>query len=326
MKNTTSGKIRIAFVGAGKMANMVHYPSLASFDDVEIAAICDYNEQALRTTAEKYGISKRYNDYKKMIDEVAPDAVYAIGQPHLMYDVWMWCLEQGQNLYIEKPFGITIHQARSLAYMAEKNGNTTQVSFQRRSSPMIDFLRNECLKRGPIVHSVCRFYKSNIAPRLDAVDHMMDDTVHSIDTIRWMNSGEVIGIESMTKRVLVPNINFISAALHFDNGSSGYLMNSWSSGRRIFAVEMHAPHICAEAELEGKGYLYADGDTKGTEYDARILAQSDELYAYAGFRSKNREFIDAIKKGTQPSSHFGEALKTMEVAEKILAQAVLAGR
>lgn len=326
MGQKITGKVKIAFIGAGTMANRVHYPSLASFDDVEIAAICDHNEKALHTTADKYGIRKRYIEYKKMIDEIAPDAVYVIGQPHLMYDIWMWCLEKGQNLYIEKPFGITIHQARSLSYMAEKHGNITQVSFQRRTSPMVELLRNECLKRGSIVHSVCKFYKSNLVPFLNARDHMMDDTVHSIDTIRWMNSGEVIGIESMTKRVRVPNINFISATLHFDNGSSGYLINSWSSGRRIFAVEMHAPNICAEAEHEGKGYLYADGDTKGIEYDACKIAQSDQFYAFAGFRSKNRDFIDALKNGTQPSSNFSDAFKTMEVAEKILAQATLAGR
>jgi len=87
---------------------------------------------------------------------------------------------------------------------------------------------------------------------------------------------------------------------------------------------MHALGVCAEAEHEGKGYLYADGDSKGTEYDTRKVAGSDELFVYGGFQAKHREFIDAVKTGRQPSSHFGDAVKTMEVAEKILAQALLA--
>jgi virulence factor len=45
------------------------------------------------------------------------------------------------------------------------------------------------------------------------------------------------------------------------------MINSWSSGRRIFAVEMHAPGICVEAWLEDKGYLYADGATQGLEVE-----------------------------------------------------------
>lgn len=318
--------VRVAMIGAGSMANRVHYPSLASFEDVEIAAICDLDAQRLNTTADKYEVEKRYSNYQRMIEDVAPDGVYAIGQPHLMYDVWMWCLSQGLNLYIEKPMGLTFHQARALAYMAEEKGCITQVSFQRRTCPMVVQLREECLKRGPIIHAVCIFYKCNIEPFLGARDHMMDDGVHAIDTLRWMCGGEVVEVQSLTKRVLVPDVNFIAVLLRFDNEATGVMMNSWTSGRRIFKVEMHAPGICVEAEHEGKGILYADGDTQGVEYDTREVAGSGELFIFGGFQAKNREFIDALKFGQQPGSHFTDAVKTMEVAEKILAQALPEGR
>ena len=107
---------------------------------------------------------------------------------------------------------------------------------------------------------------------------MMDDGVHAIDTLRWICGGEVVAIHSVTKRVLVPDINFLSATLEFDNGATGLMINSWTSGRRIFAVEMHAPGICVEAEHEDKGYLYADGDTQGVVYDTREISGSDEFY------------------------------------------------
>lgn len=318
--------VRVAFIGAGAMANHVHYPSLASFEDVELAGICDISPRALQATADKYGIQNRYTDYREMLDQIKPDAVYVIGPPHLMYDVWKDCLERGLNLFVEKPLGITIHQARSLSLLADKHGCITQVSFQRRSSPMITMLRDECLKRGPITHAVCRYYKCDISPYLEARDRMLDDGVHAIDTLRWMCGGEVVKIESVVNRIQVPDMNFISATLHFDNGAIGYMINNWTSGRRIFAVEMHAPNICVEAEHENKGYLYADKQTKGLEFDARELAGGNEFYVYAGFKAKNREFIDAVKQGTLPSSHFGDAVKTMEVAEKILAQALLDNR
>ncbi|RIK43327.1 MAG: gfo/Idh/MocA family oxidoreductase [Chloroflexi bacterium] len=319
-------KVRIAMIGAGSMANRVHYPSLASFADVEIAALCDIDERRLLATANKYEIEGRYTDYRKMVEEVAPDAIYAIGQPHIMYDIWVWCLQQGLNLCIEKPMGITLHQARVLAHLAEQHNCITQVSFQRRTCPMVVQLRNECLRRGPLVHAECHFFKWEPQPYLHARDHLMDDGVHAIDTLRWMCGGEVVGVESRCKRIGTPDINFISAFLEFDNGATGVLINSWTSGRRIFRVEMHAPGICAEAEHEGKGRLYADGDTTGREFDTRTVAGSDELYVYAGFQAKNREFIDAVKQGTQPQTHFGDALKTMEVAETILAQSLLQNR
>jgi predicted dehydrogenase len=318
-------RVRVAMIGAGSMANAVHYPSLASFDDVEFAGICDLDAQRLQTTADRYGIARRYNDYRKMIEEVAPDAVYAIGQPNILYDIWIWCLQRGLNLYIEKPMGITLHEARALAWMAEKNRCITQVSFQRRSCPLVVRFHEECLRRGPITHAVCEFYKCSPQPYLDARDHMMDDGVHAIDTLRWMCGGEVAEVKSLTRRVGVPDINFIAAMLRFDNGATGILLNSWTSGRRIFRVQMHAPGICAEAEHEGRGMLYADGDTQGVEYDTRVVAGSEALFVFGGFQAKNREFIDAVKEKRLPGSHFGDAVKTMEVAERILAQALLQG-
>jgi virulence factor len=242
-----------------------------------------------------------------------------------MYDIWTWVLGRGLPLYIEKPMGLTLHQAKQLAYLAEKHHCITQVSFQRRCTPLVVKLREECLRRGPIVHAVCVFYKCNIDPMLGARDHMMDDGVHAIDTLRWMCGGAVVGLDSGTKRIGVPDINFIGAMLHFDTGATGFLINSWSSGRRIFRVEMHAPRVWAEAEHEGKGRLWAEGDAAGVEYDTREVAGSDELFVFGGFRAKHREFLDAVKSGTQPGSNFADALKTMEVAEKILAQDLLRG-
>lgn len=319
------GKVRVAMIGAGGMANAVHYPSLASFPDVEFAGICDVDPKRLQETADRYGIERRYSSYRQMVEETAPDAVYAIGQPDAMYPIWVWLLQQGLNLYIEKPMGITMHQANSLAYLANKHGCITQVSFQRRTSPMVRLLREKCLERGSITHAVCEFYKCQIQPYLDARDHMMDDGVHAIDTIRWMCGGEVVGVESHTRRVQVPDINFIAATLQFDNGATGTMLNSWTSGRRVFRVQMHAPSICAEAEHEGQGRLYADGDATGVTYDAREVAGGSETWQFGGFRDKHRDFIDALKEGRQPGSHFGDAIKTMGVAETILAQARLAG-
>jgi len=316
-------KLRVAMVGAGAMANAVHYPSLASFEDVELVAVCDLNAELLHATAEKYGIPGRYANYRKLVEETAPDAIYVIGPPQYMYDIWVWCLRQGLNLCIEKPMGLTMHQARNLAYLAETGRCITQVSFQRRASPLLVQLRRECLKRGPLVHAVCEFYKNQPEPMLIAADHMMDDCVHAIDTIRFLCGGEVVKVEAVTRQVGTPDINFIVAQLVFDTGATGLVMNSWTSGRRVFRVQMHGRGICAELDPEVQGRLYADGDTVGTNFDTREVAGSAEPYVFNGFASKNREFIDAVKAGRQPASCFADALKTMEIAERILALGVL---
>ncbi|MGH2370480.1 MAG: Gfo/Idh/MocA family protein, partial [Chloroflexota bacterium] len=138
---------------------------------------------------------------------------------------------------------------------------------------------------------------------------------------------EVVEIESRCKRIGTPDINWIGATLHFDNGATGYVLNSWCSGRRVFRVQLHAPGICAEGDQEGRAYVYADGDTKGVAYDAREVAGSDQIFVYGGFQAKNREFVDSLKTGKDvTTSPFRDCVKTMEVAEKVLARALLDGQ
>jgi virulence factor len=316
-------RLKVAVVGAGHMANMVHYPSLASLNDVEIVALCDINAQRARETAERYRVERTYADYREMVDREVPDAIYVIGQPHIMFDIWVWCLESGLNLFIEKPMGITWHQARILADLAEKHDCITQVGFQRRSSPMFRELRHLCSGKGDINLVTCVFYKYSVKPFLNARDHILDDAVHALDTLRWLAGSEVKRLSSTTRRIQVSDINLVTAMLEFENGVVGMLANNWASGRRSFSIEIHAPGVWVVAEHEGRALVYQDGGDEATEYDARQVAGSDEFYVFAGFREKHREFIDAVKSGSLPSSHFGDALHTMELAERILACDVL---
>jgi predicted dehydrogenase len=324
-------KLKVVMIGAGGRANQVTYPSfndLAKAGKVEIAGICDIDSERLTNTADKYGIKNRYGaggvfDYQKMIADTQPDTAVVIGQPHIMYDIWMWCLDQGLNLFIEKPLALTIHQARSLAAMARRKGVVTQVSLQRRYTPMVAKLRAECLKRGQMTHVVCKFYKNDIHDFLGARDHMMDDTVHALDTLRWMAGSEIVKIDSVTNRIRTVDINVIMAQLTFANGCIGHLMNNWSSGKRIFAVEMHAPGIFVEAEHETKGCLYADGSLTPRVFDAVEEAGSKEVHVHTGVLAAAEDFVNCCLSGGQPAACFDNTLHTMKAAEMILAQSLI---
>lgn len=323
-------KFRIAFIGCGSRANQVIYPAFNHHDDVEFCGICDIDQQRLKKTADLYNIpeDRRYGqfgvyDYQRMLKEVKPDGVAVIGHPHIMYDIWEWCLINGFNLFIEKPFGITVHQSKMLTYLANKNNCTTQVSFQRRSTPCIMRAREECLKRGDITVAVCKFYKFEITPYTNARDRLIDDGIHAVDTIRWMCGGELTGLSSNMRSFMVPDYNIINAMMTFDNGSVGILMNNWSSGKRIFGVEMHAPGIYVEAEHEVGANIYRDGSLTPEFISAEESAGGSEYYIHSGLVNKTRDFIDCCRSKKPCGSDFNDAHKTMEIAEKILAQTIL---
>jgi virulence factor len=320
-------KVRICLIGAGAMASSVHYPSLASFQDVEIVGVIETRRDRLDATCDKHGVpaEARYHvvldtHYQDILKRLSPDGVYVIGQPEIMYPIWQWCLTNRFNLYIEKPMGLTMHQAEVLAHLAEKNGLTTQVSHQRRSAPIMAAVRNQLLEQGPITHGLVEFFKCDITPMQIARDRMLDDGTHAVDTARWICGGEVVKIESHCKRIGVPDINWIGATLHFDNGSTCFVVCNWSSGRRVFRTQMHTTGSYADVELEREARLYLSGDYEGKFVRTQDAAGSEEPFIYGGFRNKNREFIDSLKSGVDVcSSPFRDTLKTMRVCHTILA-------
>jgi len=62
-------------------------------------------------------------------------------------------------------------------------------------------------------------------------------------------------------------------AFYFDNGTSCYVIGSWTSGRRVFRATIHAPGICGEVELEKEAWLYADGKREGVNTIPRDCRQ-----------------------------------------------------
>jgi len=104
-------KVRLALIGAGRMANKMHYPSLAENPDAELVAICDLVPEKLEETADCFGIGKRYHDYREMLDQVKPEAVYVLMPPHHLFDVCVEVLGRGHHLFVEKPLGTASSQA-----------------------------------------------------------------------------------------------------------------------------------------------------------------------------------------------------------------------
>jgi len=311
--------VRVGMIGAGAQANFAHYPSLAEFTDVEIAAVCDLDVARLTTTSERYGVERRYTDYKEMIDGEKLDAVYIIMPPHHLYDPVINCLKKGLDVFIEKPPGITLDQTRNMAVKAEKNGCKTMVAFNRRFIPLMRKVREVIEVHGPLIQCIATFYKHvlNHHPYYNgAVDILTCDAVHAVDTLRWMG-GEVQSLSSVISSFYVDYENSFNAVLRFKNGASGLLITNWVAGKRVHTFEMHAKGISAFIDPDDRARIYADNKEEPHIITAVEAAGSDERFKYYGFYAENRHFIDCIKEDRQPETNFRDAEKTMELVKRI---------
>jgi len=311
-------KVKVALIGAGSMANAVHYPSLAEFDDVEMVGLCDLVEEKLKKTAERFHIENTFKDYKEMIEKTNPDAVYILMPPHHLFDIVIHCLNQKLHVFIEKPPGVTREQTRQMALAAERNDCLTMVGFQRRFAPLITACKKEMDDRGGITQAIATFVKNyNGGPYYDgAIDILTCDAIHSVDILRFL-CGEPKKVVSDIRAIDSKFDNSFNAFIKFENDSVGYLNTNWKAGKRIFSVEMHSIGISAFVDPEVEARIYRDNNETPEVLEAKEYAGSDAFYKIAGFYQENRHFIDCIKEKKQPLTNFADACKTMELVDKI---------
>ena len=327
-------QVKVAVVGAGRQANRAHYPALAAMDDVEIVGICDLDDARLNTTADQYEIERRYHDYRKMLDEAQPDAVYVIMEVHLLYDIVYHALTHGFHVFIEKPPFLTRFQAESMAEIADRHGRLTMVGFERRFAPLLVETRKLVEKQTPIAQARAAVFKNHAELELPyhrgTIDFLTTDGIHCVDWLRWACGGEVKQVVSKVRKLYKSYANAYTAMIEFDNGAVGELSCNWIVGNRQWLFEIHAKEASAYINATGpddQASIFAGEDVgkdgrwrrEGDAFRMSMAeaAASHEHFLCQGFYAENRHFIDCIKAGKQPQTNFADGVKTMTLIERI---------
>ena len=134
-----NGKLRIAQIGVGGRGAS----HIEGYKSEDIVAFCDVDDARAAKSYEKYPNVPRFKDYRRMFDEMAGklDAVSIAIPDHMHYPVALWSLEQGINVYCEKPLVRTIWEARELKKAAAKAGVITQMGNQGHTHEGLRYIK-----------------------------------------------------------------------------------------------------------------------------------------------------------------------------------------
>jgi len=324
-------KTRLLVIGANDKACLAQLPAICSLDQVEIVGLFETSPEWLERARQQFDLprdicfaARHTGECVEKIEQLEPDGVVTIGNADSLHDLHLWCLANYHNLFTDHPVYMSAHQADLLASLADMNGCVTQVALEHRTNPLLNKMLRACKSHGPVSHAVCEIHDYHPALSSATFSRLYGDTLRAIDTLRWICGDPVHDIDSTCRRIETFEINWTGATLYFENGSMGYLVNNWNSGRRVCHIQIHAPGVCAEIDPESSGRLYVEGDTKGEEYDAKRVAGSEAYHVYTGYQAKCREFVESIRTGKDTtSSSFRDVLSSLDVVETILANAHL---
>ncbi|MAG35167.1 MAG: hypothetical protein CL878_02815 [Dehalococcoidia bacterium] len=310
-------RLRVAVAGCGPKGGQ-HAGILASFEDVEIVAVCDPMPAARDALGDKHGVAQRYADVNDLLATESLDAVWAAPPPHLNAAVALPCLEHGVNTFLEKPPGMSADETISLRDAAASAGVQGMVGWNRRLHPMIVQAQELVRERGPVVQLVGEFHKSltQFEQRGKYSDFFLDNMMwesinHSVDLVRAMARSEVAEVHSVVRRALHKYKDVFGALILFENGCLAHLIFNWTSDARLERYEIHGRDISAYLEGVNQAVVFCDGER-------RELPRPPT----AGTEEEDRYFLDCIQENRlvePPACNLAEAVKTMQLAEAILA-------
>ncbi|MEV8599197.1 Gfo/Idh/MocA family oxidoreductase [Streptomyces griseoviridis] len=116
-----------------------HYPLLGLRP--ELVAVADEVPGRAEEAAERYGFATATREWRAVLDDPAVDAVSVTAPNFLHREIGVAVAEAGKHLWIEKPVGLDLADARAVADAVARAGVRGAVGFNYRNAPAVERAR-----------------------------------------------------------------------------------------------------------------------------------------------------------------------------------------
>ncbi len=191
-----AAEIRLGLIGCGGNMRGAHVPRIQAEKDVKLVCVADTVKEQARLLMDRYGGEVAcYEDYRRMIQQEALDAIF-ISSPHSMhYEQARIGLEAGLHVLVEKPLTVFPGHTRALIDLAAQKKRFLQVSYQRNYFAPHVYAR-ELVREGYIgeLRGVVSYVTQNwggvkgwrLDPELSGGGMFMDTGSHLVASTLWI--------------------------------------------------------------------------------------------------------------------------------------------
>ena len=134
--------VRVGLVGLGGVCAGVHYPGLSRIPGVEVAALCDVDEERLGRRAGEWGIGDCHADFGDFLRRPHVDAVVIATPNHQHRELIDGALGAGLHVLCEKPLAMDLAEAVAVYRAALASGRRHMTAFTYRFVPAMSYLKS----------------------------------------------------------------------------------------------------------------------------------------------------------------------------------------
>lgn len=327
-------KVKFAIIGCGRIAER-HAEHITKYG--KLVAVCDIVKDKADHFSEKFN-TRSYTDIKELLLKENEVEVVSICSPNGLHaEHSIMALNHGFNVLCEKPLAIDVTDCGNMIQAAEKANKRLFAIKQNRFNPPVVAVK-EVIEQGRLgkIYNVqlnCfwnrneDYYKNSWkgTKNLDG-GTLYTQFSHFIDLLYWL-IGDVKNVKSFTRNFHHQNIiEFEDAGvviLEFYNGAIGginYTVNSFNKNMEgsltIFAekgtIKIGGQYLneLEYQEIEGYKIENLPEGNKPNNYGNYMGSMSNHDKVYLNI-------IDVLRNGATVNTNSFEALKTVEIIDKI---------
>ncbi len=159
---------RIAAIGVShwhSLYDSAYLRHLAAIPDTKLVALQDTSATIAAQRAAELGGPAVYTDYRRMLTDVKPDFVIALGRHSSMAETALYLLDQGYPFLMEKPMGVDADEVRRVADRAAAKNAFVAVPLGQRYQPFVARARAHSAEArfGPLSHIYFRLNRPTSA-------------------------------------------------------------------------------------------------------------------------------------------------------------------
>ena len=309
-------KLKVGFIGCGRHATKVLYPSL-HYAPIHLECVCDLDEKLAQRNANWFGASRYYTDYQKMLTEIDLDAVIIVTGPKTHPILAAEALELKLDVFIEKPPGLHLNDANKLAQACKESRKSVTVGLNKRWAlayqkikTLLASMDNEHLSH---IQATFRVGAKNCT----GYTLLLDAGIHILDLVRFL-VGEVESVKF--EKWHTEHGAAYAIALLFERGTIGNVhisdQGAWEYNNDFIEIT-NAGHVIRSDNLIRVLHMHPDGKSEIWEPGFSIPVNHNNSLFIQGYAPQLQAWAQALLNRKEPSPAIEDTCRTMRLISEI---------
>ena len=322
----SNDQVSVAVVGVGGWGKNLAR-NYSQIRDARLKYLCDLDERKLAAVHAQFQAERTTTRFDELLADPALDAVIIATTGPTHYTLCKRALEAGKDVYVEKPFVLSVPEAEELVALAAERKSVLMVGHLLEYHPVVQKLR-EMIVKGEL--GKIRYIYSQ---RLNLGTVRMDENAlwnfapHDISVILHLLGANPTDVSARGQSYLRKGIeDVVFLAINFGDQAMGHVHVSWldpHKTRRLTIVGSKRMAVFDDLEPNEKLKVYDKGAEISTDYDTFAeyvgLRFGDITVPYIRvgepLRIECEHFLRCVRERTQPLSDGQDGLRVVKVLQ-----------